>query len=455
MSQKYPLLSSAWICSREAITPEVYVKQFHGSVKKLRAPLRIYFACNNDEAVARVLYASHESYTSRAGGVAPMSPRGQVGNGKRRLGCTEAERAFTDALLAVYGQLRPRTQADVAEELFCSASAMSQYFNLQRSVPVAFVKALYRVALEAVGDVSAMPLRLDELLALHDEAGREAWSRKNGSVPGPRKSADLLSATEAPVLHGHADRRSAVGAEASWDGIDDVLQLLEAGLPEDAARLLDHAGSSLSAKEVQSSAASCRSIGFDDGAEAVLRSASRRGAEHVVDVVRELTRAGQHIDIAVLLLGGDDVVADGDSASSGDNSTLNGTSIHGATRALDTEADLMMANSEPDQDAAGSRLEPAAAGPFRSSAGAAESGDRRYVFLPRQREKPDGCDAGPIVVDPMTGDCECPECGTEGMKWPEDLYGETDDAGMVDPPRCPDQANHIYCTDCGRWFRPV
>ncbi|WP_194927341.1 hypothetical protein [Catenulispora pinisilvae] len=356
----------------------------------------------------------------------------------------------------MYEKLKPRTQAEVAGLLYCSASAMSQYFNLQRSVPGAFVKDLYRVALDAVGDASAMPLGLDVLLALHDEAGREGWSRRNGSVPAPREPADLPPTAEAPVQSRYADRHPVVGAAARWDGIDDVRQFLEAGRPQDAARLLDHAGSSLSAQEVQLSAASCRSLGFDDGAEAVLRSASRRGAEHVLDVVRELARAGQHADIAVLLLGGD-AEDDGDSSTSNGTSLLHRTALHRTARALDTEADVMMTNSDPDEAAAaGSRLEPvAAAGRSGGSAGPPEPGDRRFAFFPRQHNGPCGCDAGPIAVDPMTGDCECPGCGAGGMNCVEDSWGETDDVETADLPQCPELAEHVYCSHCTSWWRPI
>ena len=378
-----------------------------------------------------------------------MSPRGQVGNGKKRWVCTEAERKLTDALLEVYEVFKPRTQAEVAALLYCSPSAMSQYLNLQRAIPLDFVEALYTaaLALEAVGGIAAMPIQREELLALHDEAGREGWSRRNGSAAAgaPRDGAFTAAL---PVPSGNGDRQFDVQPVPHWEGVEDIRRLLADGRGNEAARLLDHAGASMSASDVRVAAANCRDLCFDGSAEAVLRSAGRRGTEHILNVTRELVRAGQHADVVILLLG------DGSDAES-DN--MNSTAVQRTAHAPETELDVMMVNEDLEAPSS-SRLGSVTAIGTGGCAGPISEGDRRSAIFPRQRVSDQECGAGVIGLDPATGGyvCACSNFDQETFS----ICGESDDdgddldteEGGVQP--CPDQADHIYCEACDRYWRP-
>ena len=385
-----------------------------------------------------------------------VSPRGEVGNNaKRRESRTEAEQGLANALLGLYKVYSPLTQVQIAKRLHRSPSAISQYVNLQRFAPVTFVKSFYEEALKISGDPSAMPIGLDELLALHDEAGRDGWSRRNGSFGG-REHASLRDLEVLPVDSEGVNWQPSVDVVA-WDGIDDVRSLLADARPEDAARLLDHAATWISAAELRSAVVSCRVLGFVDGAEALLRSASRRGDDFVLEVTREFVRAGQLEDIQTLLLGSETPapVKSPKSAVS-----LNASAPSSAINQAMAGTGTMM------RDVPGTSAEsrPQSAGDGLSRcAGSAAAEDRRAVDLPGQHtgvrasgghEAGRGCDASPVAIDPETGEFMCPFSGLSGEEHlslvgeSDGVSGRADEEGYV----CADSAGHVHCSCCDRYY---
>lgn len=356
-----------------------------------------------------------------------MSPLGQVGNGRRRSQCTDAEREFTAALVAVH-KLFGLRQSEVAALIHYSPAAVSQYLNLQRAVPMDFVEKLHSAAADHVGGAEQLPIRREELLDLWEEAGRDGWSRQNGRIGRQRMRASAL-----PGAAVEGDRQGGSPEGLAWDGLDDVRLLLESGHDDAAALLLSHVGAALSAEEVRLAAAACRSLGFADGAEALLRSASRRSPEALIEVVTELTRAGQHGDVVVLLL-----------ADAADRQT----DVSAADRVVEptiTESSTEASEMSEERAVADGRLESADAD--SDCAGPAGNGDRRNVGVPRQRVAHAECGATPVGRNVDTGELECPRCGAVGEAGLS-LCGESFE-DEPDPERCPWYAEHIRCSECG------
>jgi hypothetical protein len=315
-----------------------------------------------------------------------MSPKGQTGTSRQVVKCTDAELKLVYALRQVYSLLGSITQSQVGLMVHCGGPTVRQYMSLQRLPTPAFIRGLYEEAVSAVGDETGMPVRLDDLLAQRDEVGRAQWSARNS---GRQRRAAAPDPT-APVL-----RSSQLDSE--WDGVDDVQRLLADGRPQDAAVLLAHTGFSLAPEKVQRATAACRAIGLNDAAEAILRSASRRTPESLLQVVAALARASQHGDVVVALRG---------------VNSLPGAPRHVAPAVGATGTDDVIKGGESGGSSSHSRPEPTEATKNVGAAGRKEKDRRTGDGTARSRtveeRVPQNVDF--IGVIPGTDRLCCPKC---------------------------------------------
>ncbi|RSS47263.1 hypothetical protein EF912_26920 [Streptomyces sp. WAC07061] len=240
-----------------------------------------------------------------------------------------------------------KTQAEIARSGFLVPSSLSNHLNGGRIPEEPQVEAFFNAILKDLkssgADLAVLPCSLGELLELrrlarvqhcacvpHDEEAN-APSTTDGppALPVSRPAADLVgrplrpwgrqplqrravsrhvlrrasARPQLPVPLPEGDRQRAVHSDAAeWTELETLLSFLTDGRHRDAGLLLWRAGRTLSPAELLEAVGSCRAVGQEDAAEAVLASVSERADKQaVLNIAAAFQHAGRTEDVAFLL----------------------------------------------------------------------------------------------------------------------------------------------------------
>ncbi|MBG0819403.1 hypothetical protein HS048_01310 [Planomonospora sp. ID91781] len=123
---------------------------------------------------------------------------------------------------------------------------------------------------------------------------------KGKAVAGPDSPAvDAGMQTGVPVPSGEGDRHP--GSEAESAVADVLARHLQGERIADAHVIIRHAGRTSKVEEVAVIIDSCRAVGLDEAAEAVLHHAGMRPLRDVIGLVRLLVETGRYVDANAVL----------------------------------------------------------------------------------------------------------------------------------------------------------
>ncbi|WP_204287593.1 helix-turn-helix domain-containing protein [Microbispora amethystogenes] len=239
-----------------------------------------------------------------------------------------AKRQFALMLRELRERVKDVSVEELAGRIHVRRSSLSGYLLANRLPDLEIARSLYdevhkQVALES----GSMPFSREQLESAHRAAqvrlcnscpARTAGSVQcsEGAPAGSPKPAAADSRGEGepqidpsigavvaqdnlPVPYPEGDRQP--DAAVPWAATSELLGQLEGGRAGDARIILLHVGTRLAIEEIPAAVDSCRAVGLNDAANAILNYAASRASKDVLHLARLLVSAGRQSDAETLL----------------------------------------------------------------------------------------------------------------------------------------------------------